>query len=90
MVGRYPDRDRFPDTLAGRLGYNLRRLRIQAGLSGREVAEAAGWQKTTWYRFEDGRASTPSLGDLERAARVLGVDPSQFFRRVPKRHREAP
>jgi transcriptional regulator with XRE-family HTH domain len=58
-----------PDGLADR----LRALRTQAGLSGKELAEAAGWHPSKVSRIENGKQS-PSPADLDTWARLAGAD----------------
>ena len=55
------------------LAANQRRLRVAAGLSQAELAEAASVTKSTVAAIEQGRAN-PRLDTLEAIARALGVD----------------
>jgi transcriptional regulator with XRE-family HTH domain len=60
-----------PDGLAGRLFA----LRERAGLSGKALAVATGWQPSKVSRLENGR-QLPSPADLDAWARVCGADPA--------------
>lgn len=55
------------------LAVNQRRLRVAAGLSQAELAEAASITKSTVAAIEQGRAN-PRLDTLEAIARALGVE----------------
>ena len=55
-----------------RLGGELRRVRVLAGLSGRAIADAVGISQATVSRIERG-ASVPSLRELTAWADVTGV-----------------
>jgi transcriptional regulator with XRE-family HTH domain len=52
---------------------DIRRLRAQAGLSQRELAEAAGTSQPTVAAYERGRKS-PTLRTLRRLARAAGFE----------------
>ncbi|MCW3813740.1 helix-turn-helix transcriptional regulator [Micromonospora sp. DR5-3] len=58
-----------PEGLADR----LRALRTQAGLSGKELAEANGWAPSKVSRLENGR-QMPAPADLYAWARACGAD----------------
>jgi transcriptional regulator with XRE-family HTH domain len=58
-----------PEGLATR----LRALRAQAGLSGKELAGANGWQQSKVSRIEHGDQKT-SVADIEAWARTCGAD----------------
>lgn len=60
-----------PDGLADR----LRSMRERAGLSGKQLAEAAGWAPSKVSRLENGR-QMPSSADLDTWARATGADPA--------------
>ncbi len=47
------------------VGGRLRRMRIEAGLQGKELAGILGWQASKVTRIEQGK-QTPSLHDLEQ------------------------
>lgn len=55
------------------LAEELRRARIQAGLSQRAVAEAIGCHKATVSRLERGLTDDLSLGQLVRHAAMVGM-----------------
>ena len=54
------------------LGQRLRELRQDARLTGRQLAEAHGWQPSKVSRIESGK-QTPSDADVEAWARACGV-----------------
>lgn len=53
------------------LGARLRELRTEAGLEGKGVAEALGWQRSKVSRLETGK-QTPTADDLTAWARAVG------------------
>ncbi len=59
-----------------RLGLALRGLRLDAGLTGHELAEQAGLSQSTVSRIELGQAM-PSLADIDRWARVTRASTTQ-------------
>lgn len=54
------------------LGQRLRELRRDARLTGRQLAEAQGWQPSKVSRIESGK-QTPSDADVEAWARACGI-----------------
>lgn len=66
-----PTHDRLnrPEGLAER----LRLMRGRAGLSGKALAEATGWQPSKVSRLENGR-QRPSIADIEAWSRACGAD----------------
>lgn len=54
------------------LGQRLRELRLDARLTGRQLAEAQRWQPSKVSRIESGK-QTPSYADVEAWATVCGV-----------------
>lgn len=63
------DRLNEPGGLAGR----LHDLRVAANLSGKELAQAAGWQPSKVSRIENGR-QMPAEDDITAWARLCGAD----------------
>jgi transcriptional regulator with XRE-family HTH domain len=59
-----------------RLGLALRGLRLDAGLTGQQLAERAGLSQSTVSRIELGQAM-PSLADIDGWARVTGASRDQ-------------
>jgi transcriptional regulator with XRE-family HTH domain len=57
------------------LGARLRELRVEAGLTGKELAERLGWQRSKVSRLETGK-QTASAADLMAWAAAVGA-PSQ-------------
>jgi transcriptional regulator with XRE-family HTH domain len=55
------------------LGTRLRALRVQAGLSGKDLADANGWAQSKVARLENGK-QMPSAEDIEAWARVTVTD----------------
>ena len=58
-----------PDTFAGRFGTLLRRLRDDAGLTGRQLAQASGVPYQTFVQYERGERSPPR----EAAGRLVAA-----------------
>lgn len=54
------------------LGTRLRGLRAQAGLSGKQLADAAGWAQSKVSRIESGKQQA-SAGDIETWARLTSA-----------------
>jgi len=73
------------DTLAGRIGTNLKALRLESGLSQKGLAEATQLSPTLISRLENGLVR-PSIVTLELIAQSLKVDIGYFFRDEEKRH----
>ena len=71
-AGVAPEVDADPVTPAGRIGENLSHLRRRAGLSLRDVAEAAEIDRLQFWRYEIGRA-VPSLATVIRLAGSLNA-----------------
>ncbi|MDX3753602.1 helix-turn-helix transcriptional regulator [Streptomyces sp. AK08-02] len=53
------------------LGARLRELRVEAGLEGKDLAAALGWQASKISRLQNGK-QTPSAGDLTAWAQGIG------------------
>ncbi len=62
---------------------NLKRLRTEAGLSQEELAFRAGLDRTYISALERGLYSA-SIVTIERLAKALGVEPTEFLRRPAK------
>ena len=56
-----------------RLGEEIKRLRVQHGLSQQALADKAGLSRIYIAKLEAGERISPSLPALERIARALGV-----------------
>jgi transcriptional regulator with XRE-family HTH domain len=67
--------------LQQRLGRNLRRLRVQQGLSQEHFAEVLKIHRTYVGGLERGERN-PSLQVIERLAEELGVDPVSLLHEV--------
>jgi len=65
-------------TIRERVARNLRKYRKAAGLTQVEAAERLGIPHTNISRWERGINSI-SPENIEKVARVYGVDPGQFF-----------
>ena len=61
-----------PDTMAGRLGGNIRQLREARGLTQEQMARLSGVPRATWANLESG-AANPTLSVLYRVAKALQV-----------------
>ena len=62
-----------------RVGRNIRRLRVDAEMSQEALAVDAKLETVHVSRMERG-VGNPTVRVLERIARVLRVDPGEFFR----------
>jgi transcriptional regulator with XRE-family HTH domain len=67
------------DTLAVRIGSNLKTLRSESGLSQKGLAEATQLSPTLMSRIENGLVR-PSIATLELIANALKADIGYFFR----------
>lgn len=67
------------DVLAGRIGANLKALRLESGLSQKNLAQATHLSPTLISRIEGGLVR-PSIATLELIAQSLNVDIGYFFR----------
>lgn len=65
------------------VGERIRTWRLAAGYTERELAKAAGLTMTAVYQWER-HGKTPSLGNLQKLADVLGLTLAQFFGTTPK------
>ena len=72
-------RDGFPPSIVdgAELGRRIRRLRLERGLTLKQLEESAGLSATHLSEIERGNTS-PTLGALVRIARSLDRDPSYF------------
>src|SRR5690242_13607800 len=66
------------------LGHTIRDLRSAAGFSQEKFAAAVGLHRTFMGNLERGRTN-PSLGTLERIARVLGLSVATLLAEVELR-----
>ena len=73
---------------SARVAWNLRRLRVQAGLSQEALAVDAGVDTSYVSRIERG-LENPTVGLLEQIANVLRADVIEFFR-TPDPDEQAP
>ena len=73
-----------PEGLATR----LRALRAQAGLSGKDLADANGWAQSKVSRIENGKQTQISDADIEAWARTCGAD-AQTVRELLSKRDEA-
>jgi transcriptional regulator with XRE-family HTH domain len=67
------------DVLAGRIGANLKALRLDSGISQKSLAQATLLSPTLISRIESGLVR-PSIATLEVIAQCLKVDIGYFFR----------
>lgn len=67
--------DRRPASLAEL----LTQLRFDAGLSMYELAKRSGVSRGQLSRMESGEARHPASATLQRLARVLNVEPEEFY-----------
>jgi transcriptional regulator with XRE-family HTH domain len=64
-------------TRPGGLADRLRQLRQRAGLNGKSLAAATGWQPSKVSRLENGR-QRPTADDIHVWTRVCGADPDSI------------
>jgi transcriptional regulator with XRE-family HTH domain len=64
------------------LGGLLKRERERAGLTVRQLADAAGLVPSTVSRLETGFIATPRPDHLQRLARALGIDVEELYAAV--------
>jgi len=62
-----------------RIGDRLRRLRLAAGLSQRELAKRSGIDREYICQIEANKTKSMTLRTAESLARGLGIAPSNFF-----------
>lgn len=68
---------------------DLRRLRVLAGHSARDVADRAHMSVPTYARWESGHIDRPSIASLETLAEVLGVSPAVVAAALTAARRDA-
>ena len=61
-----------------RLGQNLRRYRLESGISQREMEKRYGISRTYLCKLEAGK-HCPTIETLRLLAKAYGVTPSMFF-----------
>jgi transcriptional regulator with XRE-family HTH domain len=66
------------DKLIINIGDNLRKLRIQKGLSQKEVADLMGVATTQYGRIENGK-TTPTIASLFKVSKALKVNIRTFI-----------
>jgi ribosome-binding protein aMBF1 (putative translation factor) len=76
--GRRVVSDDGPDPIDKHVGMRLRERRLQAGLTQRAVADPIGVSFQVVQRYEAGDVRI-SASTLYRLARMLGVEPNDFF-----------
>ena len=64
------------------LGSLLKRERERAGMTVRQLADAAGLVPSTVSRLETGFIATPRPEHLQRLARALGIDVEELYAAV--------
>lgn len=67
---------------------NLRALRERAGLSQKEVADAADLDQTSVGKLELGRVPDPRISTIDSLARVYGVSREQIILAIAESVRE--
>lgn len=66
-----------------RVGWNVRRLRVEKGMSQDHLAYAAEIERAYVGHLERGKRNA-TIGTIEKVARVLGHDVSELFAIPPK------
>ncbi|TIR28290.1 MAG: helix-turn-helix transcriptional regulator [Mesorhizobium sp.] len=69
-----------------RVGWNVRRLRVEKGMSQDHLAYAAEIERAYVGYLERGKRNA-TISTLEKVAKVLGHDVSELFAIPPKRRR---
>ena len=80
MAGRkrnFVDRDTF----AGRVGLNIRSARERRSLSVDDAADAAGVDRSTWYRLEQGNRPALTGKSIDAVAGTLGVEVGDLLKK---------
>lgn len=62
-----------------RIGDRLKRLRIEAGLSQRELAKRSGVDREHINQIEHNRTKSMTLRTAEKLAHGMGITPCRFF-----------
>ena len=62
-----------------RIGDRLRRLRMEAGLSQRELAKRSGIDREYICQLEANKTGTITLRTAESLAKGMGINPCSFF-----------
>lgn len=70
------------DSLKAVIAANMKRLRIEKGLTQEDVARAIGITWRNYQRYERG-AVVPRSYNIEAAAKVFGVEPEEILGQVP-------
>jgi transcriptional regulator with XRE-family HTH domain len=80
QVGRKP----LPVDLtsfAGRVGSNVRRIRTSKGCSVDDAASDAGFDRSTWYRIEQGIRPGLTGRSIDAIATMWGLDLGDLLRK---------
>ena|SRR5215469_13255263 len=80
--GASSDRAKFADSMAGRIGCAVRRLRKERRWTQKRLASAMSIDRPHISRLERGIV-TPTVPTLERLAAAFGIDISELFLRLP-------
>lgn len=82
-VGKPKDNDSMAKPRPA-LGANLRRLRLAAGLTQKELAGRSGVARITIAKIESGQSPSANLDTIENLARALGVRPMELAEAEPE------
>jgi len=66
---------------------NLRRIRIELGLTQEQLAERCGWDSQRIQQLEHPDTANPTLRSVARVSQGLGIDPLVLFQAPPKEKR---
>lgn len=69
----------YMESLRDTLSKNFKRVIEDSGLSVRELAKRIGVSETSMHRWKSG-AEVPKLEHVDDLARILGVDPGEFYK----------
>ena len=65
--------------ISKQLGLNIRKIREEKGMSQSDICRATGMDAGYVSRVENG-VKNPTLSNLEKIARALGVTPSELLK----------
>ena len=67
------------DSLRDTLSKNFKRVIDESGMSVRDLAKSIGVSETSFHRWKSG-ADIPKLEHVDELARVLRIDPGEFYK----------
>lgn len=67
------------NTLARRMGKNMKAIRLEQGLSQEKAAEKAGKMSLRYWQFLEAGERNATLKTVVAVARALKIDPEELF-----------